>query len=467
MAGIHPASDGGLMDEYVQALRHDPDAPPPPGLDAQTAAFVRRLVQAKSAPARLEPDQQARIWYKALKLAQTTQPRPEPNRIVRHVTTPGDQSMLVSSPVRPRPAAPLKMPGLLLPFAAALLVVLLAAVISRFSPSGQNPGGGNIPPLGAGDDQAQRVTATPTMTATPFLVTPPAPIVTATLVAPFDMATPTPLSPADMVAPSPFPPTVVPPVITSTPIMVPPASAERAIRMNSTTRDELSPERSLVTYRLPVEVDGWVAVAVRPDDPSLDLALSYEFAQPAPEAGAPSGGGGGGGSGGGSLPLDEIGLFSFARSGSILSLTVGANNINVMGRSYFTLNIYQQSLVPASVAQPVQAALNPGQQAAMFLIESSGNQLVDLNVESDGRADLYMNIVEIAGDVEVAGHIYRGPITGCIQGQPLFCMDQDGGVRRDPELTDVTLLEGARYAVFVRAREVNAETEFTFKVSPR
>jgi hypothetical protein len=108
-----------------------------------------------------------------------------------------------------------------------------------------------------------------------------------------------------------------------------------------------------------------------------------------------------------------------------------------------------------------------GQQAAMFVIESGANQLVDLNVASDGRADLYLNVLEIDADTEMAGHIYRGPIIGCVQGQPLFCMDQDGGVRRDPELTDVTLLEGRRYVIVVRALELNAESEFTLSVSSR
>jgi hypothetical protein len=286
---------------------------------------------------------------------------------------------------------------------------------------------------------------------------------------PDPLATPTALNPADVIVSSgtPFPPTVVPPDFTSTPILVPPTvNVERAIRMNSSTRDELSSEQSLITYRLPVAEDGWVAVAVRPDDPALDLSLGYHVAQLEPRSGTANGGGGGG-AGGSPTPLEGIGLLAFVRSGSVLSLTVSANNIDTLGRAYFTLNIYQQSLLPVSVAQPVQAALGPGQQAAMFVVETSANQLVDLNVESDGSADLYLTVLQIPDDVEQTAHIYRGPILGCVQGRPLFCMDQDGGVRRDPELTDVTLLEGESYVIVVRAQELNAEANFTLKVDPR
>ncbi|MCC7206830.1 MAG: hypothetical protein IT323_05965, partial [Anaerolineae bacterium] len=95
-----PAGNHDVIDRFMHTLRHDPDAPTPPGLDAQTADFVRQLVQAEKAPARLEPDQHARIWDKALRMAQTSADlsrlRPGPGRIVRRFTRSGDSPMLVS-----------------------------------------------------------------------------------------------------------------------------------------------------------------------------------------------------------------------------------------------------------------------------------------------------------------------------------------------------------------------------------
>ncbi|MCC7206158.1 MAG: hypothetical protein IT323_02565 [Anaerolineae bacterium] len=374
--------------------------------------------------------------------------------------------MLVSTPAPARRGVQLKLTGVLLPFAAAVLVVMLFAVISRFSPTGPNNGGsGNVPPLGSAGDQAQRTTATPFPTATLIPTVPPFP----TLILP-PTGTPFPLTmPDPMLAPtvsspdgldltaSPLPPTVVPPVVTVTPMF-----PERTIPMNSATRDTLSFEQPLVTYRVAVEAEGWVAVAVRPHDPALDLTLSYEVAQS-----TPNGSGGGGATGGGSLPLDEVGLLTYAQAGDILSLSIGATNINAMGEGTFSLSVYQQEATPIGVSEPVEGALGEGQQAAIFRLETSANQLVDINVDSDGNADLYVAVIEVSGDPDVAGQLYRGPVHGCMHGEPLFCMDQDGGVRRDPELTDVTLLEGRQYLIVVRAVELTAEAGFTLTIQPR
>ena len=40
-------SEAELMDRYIDDLKRNPKAPPPPGLDADSAAFVRSLVLAK------------------------------------------------------------------------------------------------------------------------------------------------------------------------------------------------------------------------------------------------------------------------------------------------------------------------------------------------------------------------------------------------------------------------------------
>lgn len=58
-----------LIDQYMDALRQNPKATPPPGLDAETAAFVRNLVlsQQTKKPSESVRD---RVWHKALNLAE-------------------------------------------------------------------------------------------------------------------------------------------------------------------------------------------------------------------------------------------------------------------------------------------------------------------------------------------------------------------------------------------------------------
>lgn len=62
-------SEHELIDQYIDALRQNPNAAPPPGLDADTAAFVRSLTLSQQAekPADSVRD---RVWHKALTLAE-------------------------------------------------------------------------------------------------------------------------------------------------------------------------------------------------------------------------------------------------------------------------------------------------------------------------------------------------------------------------------------------------------------
>jgi tetratricopeptide (TPR) repeat protein len=59
-----------LFDQFLDALRRDLNAAPPPELDAENAAFIRALVAAErnTAPAKSIQD---RVWHKALSLAQS------------------------------------------------------------------------------------------------------------------------------------------------------------------------------------------------------------------------------------------------------------------------------------------------------------------------------------------------------------------------------------------------------------
>jgi tetratricopeptide (TPR) repeat protein len=62
-------SEAELFDQYLDALRRDPKAAPPPDLDAETAAFIRELVAAEQQPAPMK-SLQDRVWHKTLTLAQ-------------------------------------------------------------------------------------------------------------------------------------------------------------------------------------------------------------------------------------------------------------------------------------------------------------------------------------------------------------------------------------------------------------
>jgi hypothetical protein len=62
-------SEHELIDQYIDALRQNANAAPPPGLDADTAAFVRSLALSQQAE-RPADSVRDRVWHKALTLAE-------------------------------------------------------------------------------------------------------------------------------------------------------------------------------------------------------------------------------------------------------------------------------------------------------------------------------------------------------------------------------------------------------------
>jgi tetratricopeptide (TPR) repeat protein len=62
-------NDAELFDQYLDALRRDPNAAPPAGLDAESAAFIRVLAAAEKPSASTDAVRD-RVWHKALSLAQ-------------------------------------------------------------------------------------------------------------------------------------------------------------------------------------------------------------------------------------------------------------------------------------------------------------------------------------------------------------------------------------------------------------
>ncbi|MFN8530718.1 MAG: hypothetical protein U0670_19095 [Anaerolineae bacterium] len=149
-----------LTDLYLDSLRRDPQAVPPPGLDDETAAILRALVQSE----RIAPDEQlahrtrARLWADALQ---------------QHYSTQKENPSMTSYALPRTPARGNTIPYL---YAfAALLVVLFAAVLISQQGSGgpgmpQNGGSPNDTPLLAGSPNSdqQAAQAEPTQTATPI-----------------------------------------------------------------------------------------------------------------------------------------------------------------------------------------------------------------------------------------------------------------------------------------------------------
>lgn len=88
-------NEAELFDQFLDALRRDPKAAPPPGLDAETADFIRALVAAERQPAPPAPVRD-RVWHKALTLAQTE----STHSLNGHSTSKGqvEQRMIVLKP---------------------------------------------------------------------------------------------------------------------------------------------------------------------------------------------------------------------------------------------------------------------------------------------------------------------------------------------------------------------------------
>jgi hypothetical protein len=219
-----------IIEHFLEALRHDPNAPAPPYMREETAAFLRTLVRAESAMP--SAAQRARIWQRALSAAQ---------RAESDVPLQGEKAMFHVEPLRAKRTTHYSWT-----VAAAMgaVVLMIAAVLLSHLP----PSDGNI--LGS----AQNSTATATVTASATLVpsaTPligtPCPTVTPLFVTPPPSAmwTATPIggsTPSDCLEPTRFEtpsqielqPTVVPPLNwTATPIAIEASAQIESVRHDS------------------------------------------------------------------------------------------------------------------------------------------------------------------------------------------------------------------------------------------
>ncbi|MCB9451426.1 MAG: SAF domain-containing protein [Anaerolineaceae bacterium] len=143
------ADQSQLLERYLSALRNDPDALPPPGLNPATAAFARKLVR-ETALSTLSDSARARMWRVALHRAQLS----------NHDTHDTQETNIMTT-INRRQAVPLR--GLTF-LAVAMVAVLIGAALIVWT-NIQKPNG-NDPMMAALQSQND----SPTPTASPLTV---------------------------------------------------------------------------------------------------------------------------------------------------------------------------------------------------------------------------------------------------------------------------------------------------------
>jgi hypothetical protein len=160
-----------LMVRFIDALHADPNAPPPPGLDAADIAIARDLARLHARPA-LGNTQRERIWQRALaeairqRLAQGTQPISHTQSNGQYVRQETEPMLAKSTLSQPRPRQRATSHGI---WITGLVAAVCALIIGGLLIA--NPGN-SVPPdesvSGAGSPLIERNT-TPTFSATGIL----------------------------------------------------------------------------------------------------------------------------------------------------------------------------------------------------------------------------------------------------------------------------------------------------------
>jgi len=129
-----------LLERYLETLRTQPDAAPPPGLDADMAAFARQMqtTQTTSAPT---PGTQDRVWHRVMSATQASSPNghvaPTDRQEITHQLQTDEETYMTNTITSP----PIRRSTLPYTALAALVAVTIAAVVFV-----ANRGGSSLPP---------------------------------------------------------------------------------------------------------------------------------------------------------------------------------------------------------------------------------------------------------------------------------------------------------------------------------
>ncbi len=228
-----------IIEHFLEVLRHDPNAPAPPHMRDETAAFLRALVRAESAAP--SSNQRARIWQRALSAAQRAESEP---------SLQGEKAMFHVEPLRAKRTLNYSWAAAAL---SAVVLLVVAVLMSNLPPSNGNT-------LGSAQNSTATATVTasatlvpsatpligtPCPTVTPFFGTPPAnPLWTATPIggsSPSECVEPIrhdlqpTVLPADPTA-TPFPSSLVPQLdLTATPMAIEASAQIESVRHDTET----------------------------------------------------------------------------------------------------------------------------------------------------------------------------------------------------------------------------------------
>lgn len=413
-----------LLDQFLQALSLNPDAPPPIGLDPSLAEFVRRTMRAEKLPA-LSKEAEMRLWQEVLNTHQM-------NRRMKDT-----QPMLVKN------AESQPVQGLLravnyvaLMGAAILVVVILAALLApnNRQPESAKPGAMQLP--------------SPTVipTSTPILPTVPPIVLTLPSINP-SLVPIIPLPPI-IVDSTPTPIRIVATIVSPNPLSDLPT---KAIPVNTTLTDTLREDNPRVAYRFTVPQDGMLDIVATARN--FSISLGYSIAESATR----DFGGGGGSGGGPNLAQSE--LFSFVRAGNVITVVVDGQDIR--GEGQYTLGVYFSPVIDLGADLSREAEITPSAQMRFFRIIGNSGERLNVRFSADPSLDLYAHLEEMNMFGSDMIRQIVGGFQGCITERLLMCTDDDSGAGQNPEFTNILVRQQNGYGIFVRATNPKMTGKFT------
>ncbi len=302
-----------LLEQYLRALRQNPNAQPPPELAHDLAAFARQLVHTSARPPQ---GARSRVWRRALLAQRQNGTPPQPSK---------EYTMTTHTATTTRPRT-----GYLLVAAVGILLIGFVALFANNlrRPMSEIPL--NAAQSGATATMTPTVTAsathttTPTVTASATFSPTPLPINTPTH-APFDASNmATMVSPDIVTQPLILPPTAVP-IMAITPaefIDITPY-AFGAPDNQGQYSSAITSQTAAIAYRFTADRDGMVFAELKSSDMTL---VGMSFAVTSADNSGGSGGGGGGSMGGSSILLVQGQTLTFGvRAGDQVEIIVGSN----------------------------------------------------------------------------------------------------------------------------------------------
>lgn len=386
------------LDQFLDALSRDPNAPTPADLDGELAQLTRALVRAQTVDS--AAGAKARVWQKALMAASKKSVEVEeqvPMQQARSIATPPVGTARLFSYVTALTAM-------------ILLIVVLGA-------SFNSPGGSRVVGISS---QVETATATvgTTSTATPSQLVTAEP-------RHIDFGTTEPFNATSV--PQPAVPITIGQIVT----------------------DKLTADNLQARYHLKTDKQGLLAVSA--SSSAFKVRLAYKIDNMTiNETGAPT-------SDSQVAAHEDVGLYLQVIPNMEITLTVSSEIGHDTGDFWLATSFGQPTVL--EYGKPAEndiyfsnAGDHPNPKLEYYTFDAKAGDIVDVRVESDGNDDLTLFMqpnYHTDGYIYGAARFVTKKTSGCIDSYYPQCFDDDSGPGTDPELRHILIRKDSRFDLIV------------------